>query len=156
MKKTILIYGLALTGALIVFKLIEYSYFSYRISLDAYLGIVAILFLVAGLLVGNFFRKKQSVTAPETTSANPVIEPKVAPVPTSDLSSDQSEAIGLSQRELEVLNFIAEGYSNQEIAEKLFVSINTIKTHTANIYSKLGVRRRTQAVSKAKELKIIP
>ncbi|HAS40121.1 MAG TPA: helix-turn-helix transcriptional regulator [Microscillaceae bacterium] len=155
MKKTILIYGLALTGALIVFKLIEYSYFSYRISLDAYLGIVAMLFLVAGLLVGNFLRKKQSVATPETTPTSPVTEPAVAPVSTPAPSLDQLEAIGLSQRELEVLSFIAEGYSNQEIAEKLFVSINTIKTHTANIYSKLGVRRRTQAVSKAKELKII-
>ncbi|OJJ17876.1 hypothetical protein BKI52_28885 [marine bacterium AO1-C] len=153
MKKTILIYGLALTGALIVFKLIEYSYFSYRISLDAYLGIVSILFLVAGLLVGNFIRKRQSVvaTSAEVKEANPVIEAAIQPQP----DPAQIEDIGLSQRELEVLTFIAEGHSNQEIAEKLFVSINTIKTHTANIYSKLGVRRRTQAVSKAKELKII-
>ena len=150
MKKTIIIYSLILAGALIVFKLIEYTYFSYRISLDAYLGIVAVLFLGAGIFAGNFLRKKKPAPI-HTNPPNSSIEAKPQPEP----QLDKIEEVGLSQRELEVLIFIAEGYSNQEIAEKLFVSINTIKTHIGNIYSKLGVRRRTQAVSKAKELKII-
>ncbi len=62
---------------------------------------------------------------------------------------------GISQRELEVLFLIAEGRSNQEIADQLFLSLNTIKTHTSNLFSKLGVKRRTQAVQKAKELGIL-
>lgn len=150
MKKTIIIYSLVLAGTLIVFKLIEYTYFSYRISLDAYLGIVAVLFLGAGVFAGKFLRKKTPAPL-HTNPPNSSTEAESQPEPQPEII----EEVGLSQRELEVLTFIAEGYSNQEIAEKLFVSINTIKTHIGNIYSKLGVRRRTQAVSKAKELKII-
>lgn len=144
MKKTIIIYGVALATVLMIFKLIEYTYFSHRISLDTYLGIVAIIFLTVGLIVGKIFLQKQQAKIAATQEASTV-----------ETSQAQAKEMGLSQRELEVLEFIAEGYSNQEIAEKLFVSINTIKTHITNIYSKLDVRRRTQAVSKAKELKII-
>jgi ATP/maltotriose-dependent transcriptional regulator MalT len=68
----------------------------------------------------------------------------------------QLEQTGISSREYEVLELMAQGYSNQEIAEKLFVSLNTIKTHITNIFLKLEAKRRTQAVQRAKELQLIP
>jgi NarL family two-component system response regulator LiaR len=67
----------------------------------------------------------------------------------------QAARLDLSKREVEVLALMAEGYSNQEIAEKLFVSLNTIKTHTSRIFEKMDVKRRTQAVEMAKRLNII-
>jgi ATP/maltotriose-dependent transcriptional regulator MalT len=62
----------------------------------------------------------------------------------------------LSKRELEILNLLAQGHSNQEIAGKLFVSLSTVKTHIQNLFEKLEVKRRTQAVEKAKRLNLIP
>jgi NarL family two-component system response regulator LiaR len=67
-----------------------------------------------------------------------------------------SKSWGISKRELEVLELISQGLSNQQIADKLFVSLNTIKTHSSNLFIKLGASRRTQAVQRAKELKLIP
>ena len=77
------------------------------------------------------------------------------PSASMSISNDVAKEYGLSTRELDVLREIADGLSNQEIADKLFVSLNTVKTHIANIYSKLGVKRRTQAISKAKSLGLI-
>jgi ATP/maltotriose-dependent transcriptional regulator MalT len=71
----------------------------------------------------------------------------------NDKALDQT---GLSKRELEVLGLISDGLSNEEIAEKLFISLNTIKTHTSNLFEKLEVKRRTQATEKAKRLGLIP
>ena len=74
-----------------------------------------------------------------------------------DFVQDESKikALGLSQRELEVLELIAKGHSNQEIADALFISLNTVKTHSSSVFAKLGVNRRTQAVKQAKENRII-
>jgi ATP/maltotriose-dependent transcriptional regulator MalT len=79
-------------------------------------------------------------------------------VPVTNFQFDPSrlEKLGISKREHEVLELMANGFSNQEIADKLFVSVNTIKTHSANLFLKLEVRRRTQAVQKGKELMLIP
>jgi len=64
--------------------------------------------------------------------------------------------LGISQREMEVLQLVASGATNQQIADQLFVSLNTIKTHTSRLFEKLDVQRRTQAIEKAKRLNIIP
>ena len=66
------------------------------------------------------------------------------------------ETVGISKREYDVLGLMAQGLSNQEIADTLFISLNTVKTHTANIFLKLDTKRRTQAIQKAKELRLIP
>ena len=81
------------------------------------------------------------------------------PVPVSQpfsINTANVERLGLTPRELEILQLIAEGLSNREIAERLFVSENTVKTHSANVFSKLSARRRTQAVQLAKEAGVIP
>jgi ATP/maltotriose-dependent transcriptional regulator MalT len=80
-------------------------------------------------------------------------------VPVSSDNFQLNEALlaqtGISKREYEVLELMAQGLSNQEIAEKLFVSLNTVKTHTSNLFVKLDAKRRTQAIQKAKELGLI-
>lgn len=142
--KAVLLYGLLLGLVLIAFKLFEYSYFSHRLTLDLYLGVVAVAFLLVGIIVGvkgdRMRRREPSVQA---TPDAPVVPLELPP----DLD--------LSRRELEVLSHLVEGRTNQEIAEALFVSPNTVKTHVSNIYRKLDVERRAQAVARAKELQIV-
>lgn len=135
--KYILFMGLLLALGIVAVKSVEYYYFSYKIAVDVYIGVIAVIFLVLGVYLGIRFGKKTN------KKANP------------DLMDSMPPDIDLSSREIEVLQNIAEGYSNQEIADKLFVSLNTIKTHTNNIYSKLNVKRRTQAIETARKLKII-
>ena len=142
--------GIMFGLALVSMKFLEYYYFSYKIPLDAYIGIIALAFLGAGVYLGIKFGRKKREVSPNTgehingEAVNGVrVDHKLA------------AEIDLSKREVEVLQNIARGYSNREIADKLFVSQNTVKTHINNIYSKLEVRRRTQAVSKARNMKII-
>lgn len=139
MVKTILRFGLILAALLILFEMSKMSAFIPEISSDFILAISGAAFIGLGVYVGLKFRKEK------------VIEVK-APVEINELMISE---LGLSQREMEVLQNIADGASNQGIAEKLFVSESTIKTHVSNIFVKLDVKRRTQAVTKAKELRII-
>lgn len=134
-------YALVLALALFGFQYLGYFYMSKQIEIDLYLGIIAIVFLAIGAYAGVILKRKHEL---EKVRANP-------PHININVETDAD----LSDREKEVLLNIALGYTNKEIADRLFVSVNTIKTHINNIYSKLDVNRRTQAVSKAKELKII-
>lgn len=138
-----MIYGLALAGLITFIKLLEFSYLIRDIKLEVYIGIIALFFTVFGVWIGlKIIGDKK---------------PKVVEVPVSDTSVDESavKELGISNREYEVLELMAQGLSNQEIADKLFVSLPTVKTHTSNLFSKLDVKRRTQAVQKAKELRLI-
>lgn len=138
MKRSILIYGLALGLILMLLKAIEYRYLVRGLSIDVYMGIMAIGFTALGIWIARKMRNK------ENNSLGTVM-----PDPES------IEALGLSERELDVLKLIAKGCSNQEIADQLYISIHTVKTHSSNLYSKLDVKRRTQAVTRAKELGLV-
>lgn len=145
-NKRILLYALLFASLLILFKGVEYQFFSKKLGLDIYLGVVALVFLGIGACVGFiFFKAKKKERVPETLPPSP-------PVPQAELLSE----LGLSDRESEVLALICEGLSNQEIADRLFISIHTVKSHVASLYAKMDVKRRTQAVQKAKSLNIIP
>jgi len=146
LNKKILFSALSLAGLLIIIKIIESSFFQYKFNFDVYLGIIAVLFLIVGVYFGNKFGKKGKNDAALYNNVNGNV---------SNYSINTSIETDLSSRELEVLLSISHGLSNKEIADKLFVSLNTIKTHTANIYSKLGVKSRTQAISRAKSLNLI-
>lgn len=124
--------------------MLEYRYFVHDLSMEFYIGMIALLFTVVGVWIGlRLTRRKKEVI--------------VQQVRTDFVRNEKYlSEIGISSREYEVLELLAQGYSNQEIAEKLFVSLNTIKTHIANIFLKLDVKRRTQAVQRAKELSLIP
>ena len=149
-NKQIIIYGIALAVLLFLLKWLETRYILIDQQLDIYLGIVAVLFTALGIWLALKIRKPKVETV--------IIEKKVvlASGPDFILNEDEVRRLNLSKRELEVLQLMANGLSNQEIAERLFVSLNTIKTHSAQIFEKMEVKRRTQAVDMAKRLSIIP
>lgn len=140
-----LIFGLILAILLIGIKSLEYTYFSYKIGLDVYIGIIVLAFLIIGVYFGaTYSRRKEAkflIKLREESKRAGFTEPTI--------NFDAVNGSDLSKRELEVLREIAMGYTNKEIGEKLFVSENTIKTHLNNIYMKLEVNRRTQAISRA-------
>lgn len=141
MKRTILIYGLALAALITLLKFLEYRLFVRDLSIESYVGIVAIMFIVLGVWVGLRLTRKKTI---------------IITNPNFQFDESRLERFGISKREYEVLELMARGLSNQEIADKLFVSLNTIKTHSSNLFLKLEAKRRTQAIQKAKELDLIP
>ena len=134
MKRSYLLYGVVAGVLLVVLQAVQYKTMIRDMRLELYAGVIAILFMIIGVVVGLQFVKRKSTNAVDSTKAN---------------------QLNLSVRELEVLHLLADGYSNQEIADKLFVSLNTIKTHISKLYQKLNVSRRTQAVQKARDLAIL-
>lgn len=142
MRKTVILYGLSLAALIFLLKLLQYRFLVRDLSLEFYMGLLALLFTSIGIWAGLKLTRKKTITVP-------------APV-NFTLDTAQLEKLGISKREHEVLELMARGLTNQEIADKLFVSVNTIKTHSANLFSKLDVRRRTQAIQKGKELQLIP
>ncbi|HEY0654285.1 MAG TPA: LuxR C-terminal-related transcriptional regulator [Chryseosolibacter sp.] len=142
MRKTIL-YGLALALLIFFMKMIEYKFVVRELAIEFYIGIIAVMFTVVGIWAGLKLTssKKIVVTVPES----PFV-----------LNEESLRSLGISKREHEVLELMAQGLSNQEIADRLFVSLNTVKTHTSSLFVKLDVKRRTQAVQKGKELNLIP
>ena len=141
MKRIIILYGLALAILVFLLKQLEYRFFVRDLSIEFYVGAIALLFTLLGLWVGYRLTQKKVVVMAASPFRLDVI---------------QLNKLGISKREHEVLELIAQGLSNQEIANKLFVSLNTIKTHSSNLFLKLEVNRRTQAVQKGKELRLIP
>lgn len=148
MKKTVLLYGL-LGGALIaVLKLVEYRFLVVEHSLEIYGGLVALIFASLGIWLGLKLTKTRTEVVVREVPV-PVAGPFVR-------NEAQLEKLGLTPRELEILEAMAAGFSNREIAERLFVSENTVKTHAARLFDKLSAKRRTQAVQRAKEAGLIP
>jgi DNA-binding CsgD family transcriptional regulator len=153
-KKTVLLYGL-LGGLLVaVLKVVEYRFLVLEHSLEIYGGIIAAIFSALGIWLGlKLTRPRETVITREVP-----VEVRV-PVPTAGpFVRDQGrvEQLGLTPRELDILEAMAAGLSNREIAERLFVSENTVKTHAGRVFDKLAAKRRTQAVQLAKEARLIP
>lgn len=148
MKRQVLVYGL-LGGVLItVLKLTEYQFLVVEHSLEIYGGIVAVIFAGLGVWLGlKLTRTKEILVVPEpsTTSAIPFVP-----------NDQRIQQLGITPRELEILGLIASGLSTREIAEKIYVSENTVKTHASRVLDKLNARRRTQAVQIGKQLGLIP
>lgn len=137
MKRTILIYGFALAVLIFLLEYFEYRYFVRDLSTEGFVFLIALMFAGLGLWAGS------KLTSPKQ-------------IPSEFQKNEKAQDyLGISERELEVLVLVAQGLSNKEIAGKLFVSINTVKTHLSKLYEKLDVSRRTQAVEKAKNLKLI-
>ena len=141
MKKTILLYGLALALLTFLLKGIEYRYYLRELSVEFYVGAVAVLFSGLGIWMG--LKLTQAFPRKETPRA---VSPKEDPDPGT------VEKLGISPRELEVLRLVAGGHSNQEIAEQLNVATATVKRHVANVFVKLNVSSRTEAVYMARQL----
>lgn len=156
MKKTVIVYGI-LGGLLIAaLRLVEYRFLVLEHSLEIYGGIVALMFSVLGIWLGlKLTRTRETVVVREVPVA---LEVQVAmPIaPSFERNKLRLEALGITPRELDILDAMAAGLSNREIAERLFVSENTVKTHAARVFGKLSAQRRTQAVQRAKEAGLIP
>jgi NarL family two-component system response regulator LiaR len=151
MKKQILLYGLLLGALTFLLKWLEYRFLITTHAFEIYAGLIALFFTVLGIWAGSKLIKPKKIK-------EVVFVEKLVNVPQPAFSEPDQQEIekrGISARELEVLQLIANGLSNQEIADKLFVSLNTVKTHTSNLFIKLDVSRRTQAIQKAKSLRII-
>lgn len=158
MKKTVLLYGL-LGGVLIAaLKLVEYRYLVIEHSVEIYGGIVALIFAGLGIWLGlRLTRPRETIVTREVRVPVEVPVPVPVAVPGPFQRNDaRLGQLGITPRELEILEAIAAGLSTREIAERLFVSENTVKTHTARLFEKLSARRRTQAVQRAKQEGLIP
>jgi two-component system, NarL family, response regulator LiaR len=140
MKRTIILYGLSLAVLIFFLKFIEYRFLVRDLSLEFYIGAVAVFFTVLGVWAGLKLTKKKTIII-----TNPAFQ----------FDQSRLDSLGISKREYEVLELMAKGLSNQQIADTLFVSLNTVKTHSSNLFLKLEVSRRTQAVQRAKELQLI-
>ncbi len=140
-RNTVIIYGLGLAALVFILKYFQYRFMIRELSVEIYIGVVAILFTALGIWMGpKLLQRKKEVVAEVQAS----------------IDKEEVIRIGLSNREMEVLRLIAQGNSNQEIADKLFISLATVKSHSTKLFGKLDVKRRTEAVHKARSLRIIP
>ena len=158
MKRHVLIFGLV--GGLLIATLqyTEYRFVIIEHSVELYSALVAILFAAFGIWLGLRITRSR-VTIRETIRETVVV--KEMPVPAEAFApfapnTTRQQTLGITARELEVLTLVARGFSNREIATQLFVSENTVKTHCARAFDKLGAARRTQAVLRGKELGLLP
>jgi len=148
MKKHILIYGLCGGVLIVVLKVVEYRFLVVEHSIEIYGGLIALLFAGLGIWLGLKLTK---------TKETVVIKEVLLPTSSSFILNElRLRELGITRRELEILELIANGLSNREIAEKLFVSENTVKTHSSRLFDKLSAKRRTQAVQLGKEFGLIP
>ena len=137
MKKSILLYSLAVASGAFLLQWLEYQYAVRVFSTEIYIAIIALFFVGLGVWVGL---RLSAPAARESFERN----------------TKAIDYLGISKREHEVLELLAQGHSNQEIAKTLFVSSNTVKSHLGRLYGKLEVSRRTQAIQKARALRMIP
>lgn len=136
MKKTILVFSALIIALLVLFQLGKYSFLSGNTSIELVISLVALVFLGIGLYI-NRRTQKEGLQDTQTVDFKKLKE------------------LGISNREYEVLVEISNGLSNKEIGEKLHISESTIKTHVSNLLVKLDAKRRTQAIQKAKKLRLI-
>ena len=160
MKRHVLIFSLV--GGLLIATLqyIEYRFVIIEHSVELYGALVAILFASFGIWLGlRITRRRETIpeTVRESVVAREVPVPAEAPAPKPFApNTARQQTLGITARELEILTLVARGFSNREIATQLFVSENTVKTHCARAFDKLGAARRTQAVQRGKELGLLP
>lgn len=145
--RDILLYGVCGGVLIAVLKLTEYRFVVIEYSVEIYVALVAALFSGFGIWLGLTL-----------TSRKPTIIREVAAQRAGPFVADQTHVsqFGITARELEILELIVNGLSNREIAGRLFVSENTVKTHSSRLFDKLGAKRRTQAVQIGKSARLIP
>ena len=142
----LLIYGLCGGVLIVVLNIIEFRFLIAQRSIEIYGALIAVLFAGVGIWLGlKLTRKKEIVIVKEVPASQTFV-----------LNEERQRGLGITKRELEILELIAQGMSNREIAEKLFVSENTVKTHSSRLFDKLSAKRRTQAVQIGKQMGLIP
>jgi len=147
--KATIVYSISLAFLLFLLKWLELRFIIFDHSFEIYIGLIAVIFTALGIWLALKLSKPKIETL--------VVEKEVYVTRNENfiLNTSLITQLEISKRELEILNLMAQGHSNQEIAAKLFVSLSTVKTHIQNLFEKLEVKRRTQAVEKAKRLNLI-
>jgi DNA-binding CsgD family transcriptional regulator len=148
MARQVALYGVVGGVLIALLKIIEYKHFVLEYPSEIYGGLIALIFTSLGIYFGLRWTKAKQVVV--------VREVPVRMDGPFVLNAGQLKDVGLTPREHEILALIAQGLSNREIGEKLFVSENTVKTHSSRLFEKMQVNRRVQAVQKGKELGLIP
>ena len=149
-NKLVIFYGASLAGILLLLKWLEFRFVIMDHAFEVYIGAIALIFTSLGIWLAIKLAKPKTETI--------IVEKQVyITKPTEGFVPDEKilASCNISKREWEVLALMSEGLSNQEIAERLFLSLNTIKTHSSNLFEKLDVKRRTQAIEKGKRLGIL-
>jgi len=148
--KATITYSISLALLLFLLKWLELRFIIFDHSFEIYIGFIAIIFTSLGIWLALKLSKPKIETV--------VVEKEVYITKNENFIRNSSliSQLEISKRELDILTLMAEGLSNQEIAAKLFVSLSTVKTHNQNLFEKLEVKRRTQAIEKAKRLQLIP
>lgn len=148
--KPTIIYGLALATLLFLLRWLELRFVIFSHAMEIYIGAIALIFTALGIWLALKLARPKVETV--------VIEKEIylSGIPEFRLNEHEFQKLGLSKREHEVLQLMADGLSNQEIASRLFLSLNTIKTHSSRLFEKMDVSSRTQAIEKARRLVIIP
>jgi two-component system, NarL family, response regulator LiaR len=149
-NKAIIIYSISLALLLFFLKWLELRFIIFDHSFEIYIGFIALIFTGLGIWLALKLSKPKIKTL--------VAEKEVYVVRNENfvLNTSLISQLELSKREMEILDLLAKGLSNQEIASTLFVSLSTVKSHIQNLFEKLEVKRRTQAIEKAKRLNLIP
>lgn len=147
--KHIILYGLILAVMVFALKWLQWKFLIADNAIDIYIGLIALFFTVLGVWVASQLVKPKVETI--------IVEKEILISHPEEFSFNENEfkKLNLNSREFEVLQLLAKGFSNAAIANSLFLSVSTIKTHVSNLYFKMDVKSRTQAIAKAKELKII-
>lgn len=144
--REILIYGVCCGVLIVLLRLTEYRFLVVERSMEIYGGLIAAVFVALGIWQGlSLPRRKPAVIVKEVPVSGPFVRDEA-----------RLQGLAITPRELEILGLIASGLSNREIAERLYVSENTVKTHASRLLNKLGARRRTQAVQLGKSFRLIP
>lgn len=148
-SRHLLLYGILLAVLVLALKWLQWKFLILDNSMDIYIGLIAVFFTILGIWVATqlvkpkveklIIEKEVYITKPQTFSIN----------------EEELKKLNLSTREYEVLQLLAKGYSNAEIARSLFLSVSTVKTHVSNLFFKMDVKSRTQTIEKAKRLRII-
>ncbi|MEY8868515.1 MULTISPECIES: response regulator transcription factor [Flavobacteriaceae] len=136
MKKTIAVFAGLIFALLLLFQVSKYAIISGNVNIEIIIAVIAIVFLIVGIYLNKKSLQKETVD-------------------TTEIDHNKIKELDITSREYEVLQHIAQGLSNKEIAETLFLSESTIKTHVSNLLVKLNAKRRTQALQVAKELQIL-
>lgn len=146
----IILYGLLLAILVFALKWFQWKFLIVDNSLDIYIGLIAVFFTILGIWVATQLIKPKVQTV--------IVEKEVYISQSDELTINETELkkLNLSNREYEVLQLLTKGYSNAEIAKKLFLSLSTVKTHVSNLFVKMDVKSRTQAIEKARRSGLIP
>jgi len=159
MKRHVLIFGVVGGLLIAILQYTEYRFVVIEHSVELYSALVAILFAAFGIWLGLRITRRREIIR-ETVVVKEVLVHAEAPSASNSVpftpNTAKQETLGITARELEILTLVARGLSNREIATELFVSENTVKTHCARAFDKLGAARRTQAVQRGKELGLLP